>query len=174
MAEQNKPIQAPWRAAYLKSLGDPDHDPNRCFLCDYWNAPENDTPNLVIWRTGRVLTVMNRYPYTNGHLLIAPADHIGQLEKLPEETLTDIGKATRDAVKLIAKTISPHGYNVGMNLGRSAGAGVPDHLHNHVVPRWNGDTNFMTIVGDTRIIPDDLLDLHQRFLADAKTLGLRQ
>ncbi len=172
MAENNKDIQAPWRAEYIKSLGS--EEKGGCFLCDYWNHPDSDAEHFVVWRTDAIMVLMNRYPYTNGHLLVAPSAHTGDLEQLPDDALASFAAATRDAVRLIAHTIGPHGYNIGMNIGRCAGAGVPDHLHNHVVPRWNGDTNFMTIVGDTRIIPEDLGDLYRRLADDAVQLGISQ
>jgi len=156
---------------YIHSLN-PDSDQTGCFLCRYWDAPTDDVQNHVVWRTDRIFVVMNRFPYTNGHLLISPAVHAGDLSALDDTTLAALMNATRDAVALLSKTVNPHGYNVGINLGRCAGAGLPEHVHAHVVPRWNGDTNYMAVVGNARVIPQALNALYVQLTANAAKIGL--
>ncbi len=140
---------------YIRSLSE-EVEEDGCFLCSYWEHPERDRENHVVWRTSDALVVMNRFPYTNGHLLLANATHKADFDDLTVEELTEISRLTRDAVRLLRQTVKAQGFNVGYNLGRCAGAGLPEHLHVHVVPRWNGDTNFMTVLGNSRVIPDAL------------------
>ncbi len=118
------------------------------------------------------MAVMNRYPYTNGHLLIAPVRHVGTLDELPDRELGIVSMLIRDSIKMLAIAVSAHGYNVGLNLGRCAGAGLPGHVHWHVVPRWNGDTNFMTTVGSARVIAESLDEVYSRLRAAAVESGL--
>ena len=157
--------------AYIKNLEkDPaERDPlarrfNDCFLCAAANfhlavAEMGETEEqamrrrLVVWRSAHHAAVINRYPYTSGHLMIAPLRHVADLEELTAEEAADLHEQTVRAVRLLKKVMNPQGFNVGLNLGRCAGAGVPGHLHCHIVPRWNGDTNFMSVVGNVRIVP---------------------
>ena len=155
MADFNKNLWAPWRMEFIRSLAD-EAEEDGCFLCRYWEHPEKDRENRVIWRTDSAFAVMNRFPYTNGHLLIAVAQHKGQLKDLSEDEIVQVTRAIRDGVSLLEDALSPQGFNVGYNLGRCAGAGLPDHLHAHIVPRWTGDTNFMAVLGDSRVVPDSL------------------
>lgn len=171
MPEQNQNLWTPWRMQYLENM-ERDQRESGCFLCRYRDNPTADAENGVLWRSPRSLVILNRYPYTNGHLLVAPADHIGELDDLPEETLTETVLRIRQARRVLRESVAAHGFNIGINLGHCAGAGVPDHLHWHVVPRWNGDTNFMAAVGDVRLIPQTLETLRERFLAAAARLGL--
>jgi ATP adenylyltransferase len=112
--------------------------------------------------------VLNRYPYSNGHLLIAPYEHEGDLEKLPEETLLELMTVVRDAKRTLTAACSPDAFNIGANLGKDAGAGVADHLHLHIVPRWRGDTNFMPVIADTKVIPQALGELCERLRSQWK------
>lgn len=157
---------------YIRSLAQELSD-DGCFLCRYWEHPDRDRDNHVIWRTVSALVVMNRFPYTNGHLLIAHAGHLGDLGDLSEDELAEMTRMIRDAVSVLRKTLSPHGFNIGYNLGRCAGAGLPDHLHAHVVPRWSGDTNFMAVIGDSRVVPDSLDVLFADLTKNATAAGLR-
>ncbi len=143
-----------------------------CFLCQYAGEPQRDAENLVLWRSADTLVLLNRYPYTNGHVLIAPTRHIAALEDLPEPVLFELTLRIRDAQRVLREVVSAQGFNIGMNLGRCAGAGVPDHLHWHIVPRWGGDTNFMTVVGETRVIPQTLEDVAREFAAAAGRANL--
>lgn len=172
MAEFNPNLWAPWRAEYIRSLSDPPEEMG-CFLCDYAAQADHDAENFVVCRPSGVLAVLNRYPYTNGHLLIAPLRHIGDFTALDPDELSALGRLVRDSVAMLERAVGAHGYNVGMNLGRCAGAGLPDHLHWHVVPRWNGDTNFMSTVGTARVIAESLEAVHERLCAAAAEMGLK-
>ncbi len=171
MVEQNKNLWAPWRMEYIHSLG-PDARDDGCFLCTYWQHPKDDVANRVLWRSDNVYVVMNRFPYTNGHLLIAPGAHVGDMTAMDDDLLAEMTRATRDAIRVLTDVASPQGFNVGINLGRCAGAGLPDHIHTHIVPRWNGDTNYMAVVGDVRVIPQSLDALHEQLVTAADNIGL--
>jgi len=140
--------------AYIKGLSNPDS--GECFLCAAAKATSEDERRgrLVVWDTELSVVVINLFPYTNGHLLIAPKAHKAELEELDEAEALDLQRQTTEAVKLLKRALSPQGFNIGINLGRCAGAGLPGHVHQHVVPRWAGDVNFMTVVGDVRVVPD--------------------
>ena len=171
MAEFNHNIWAPWRMEYIRSLND-ELKGEGCFLCRYWEHPDRDRKNHLIWRTASTFVVMNRFPYTNGHLLIAHARHKAELADLSDEELADMTRTIRDAVGVLRKTLSPQGFNIGYNLGQCAGAGLPGHLHAHIVPRWSGDTNFMAVVGDSRVIPDALDALCTELIKAADALPI--
>lgn len=171
MPETNPNLWAPWRSEYIRSLGD-EADDQACFLCEYAAHEADDAQNHVVCRSADFIAVMNRYPYTNGHLLLAPVRHVGGLDELSDRELGEAGALIRDSIKMLGKAVSAHGYNVGLNLGRCAGAGLPGHVHWHVVPRWNGDTNFMTTVGSARVIAESLEDVYSRLRAAAAELGL--
>ena len=145
MNEFHENLWAPWRMEYIHQLSGT-HDHAGCFLCEYLAAPAADAANHVISRRDAVIVVMNRFPYTNGHLLIAPAAHKAELEDLNDDEMRAIWWVTRDAKRMLAAGLRADGFNIGINFGRCAGAGLPDHLHVHVVPRWNGDTNFMAVL----------------------------
>jgi ATP adenylyltransferase len=132
---ENKNLWAPWRIKYIQTL----NKGGGCFICDIQKNPQEDDKNLVLWRSPKSIVVLNRFPYNNGHLLIAPARHIPDFET--------------------TSAINPHGFNVGMNFGRCAGAGLPGHLHIHIVPRWDGDTNFMSVCSDTNVISQSMTEL---------------
>ena len=153
-------LWAPWRTVYIGK----DHGGD-CFFCEKLGAGE-DEANHVLWRGERVFVLLNIYPYTNGHLLIAPKRHVGELEDLTDEEMLELMQATRKAVRLLRAAFRPDGFNIGVNLGKIAGAGVPGHFHIHVVPRWAGDTNFMPVLGDVRVI-SEALDTTYRKLKEA-------
>jgi len=146
-------LWAPWRLAYVTKAAQPKAD--QCFICSAL-ATSNDRKNLVALRTSRSVVMLNRFPYNNGHLLIAPQAHKGRLEELDGEELLDGLDIVRQMVKLLEQLILAEGFNIGLNLGKAAGAGLPGHLHWHVVPRWNGDTNFMPVLGDVKVIAQSL------------------
>jgi len=151
-------LWAGWRSRYVSELAGKD-DGNDCFLCALCELPEAGAyseQTLVLERTETTVTVMNLYPYGSGHLLVAPCRHESQLEALTDVEAGAVMDATRRAVRAIKAAYAPDGVNVGMNLGAAAGAGVPGHLHQHALPRWSGDTNFMTSVGEVRVLPEDL------------------
>ena len=141
---------------YIKSLAAPQStEPANCFLCQAAESGDQatDRQRLVLWRTDLVVVLMNRYPYSNGHLLIAPRAHKAEMEELTDAEWCEMGRQTTAAVKLLKAAVSAQGFNIGINLGRIAGAGIPGHLHQHVVPRWSGDVNFMHVIGQTSIVP---------------------
>ena len=152
-------LWAPWRMGYVTSDKAPPAD--ECFFCRFVAAaPGDDRANLVALRTPLSLVVLNRFPYNNGHLLIAPKAHKPGLDDLTQEELLDGLEAVRLCVRKLGELMQPHGYNVGLNLGKAAGAGLPGHLHWHVVPRWAGDANFMPAVADVRVIVQSLEELY--------------
>ena len=162
MAEQNENLWAPWRLEYIRGLADKNDD--GCFLCRDASQPGQDGENQVVWRGPTCLTAFNQFPYNNGHLLIAPNRHIPSLEDASDDELMRLMKLVRDCQKALSLAIGPHGFNVGMNFGRCAGAGLPDHLHIHVVPRWDGDTNFMHVTSDTDVISQGLHELYDQLV----------
>ncbi|HUU83703.1 MAG TPA: HIT domain-containing protein [Phycisphaerae bacterium] len=172
MADFNPNVWAPWRMEYIRSLETQNRDVG-CFLCHYWQNPHDDRANHVVLRRGAVFAVMNRFPYTNGHLLIAPAAHRAELGALDDDVLSQLTTLIRDAIAILTDAIGPQGFNVGYNIGRCAGAGLPDHIHGHIVPRWNADTNYMAVLGGIRVIPDALDATFEQLTAAAERLGLR-
>ena len=131
-----------------------------------------DVKNLVLWRTPRSIVVLNRFPYNNGHLLVAPARHIADLGETSEEEMLELFKLVRESQRALSMTLSPHGCNVGLNFGRCAGAGLPGHMHIHVVPRWDGDTNFMSVCSDTKVVSQSLTDLLAELMRASAEHGL--
>jgi ATP adenylyltransferase len=147
-------LWAPWRLAYV-AAPPKTHQDSDCFIC-HGLAASDDRAHLIALRTSRSCVVLNRFPYNNGHLLVAPLAHKGQLSDLTDDELLDLQLVVRRMTGVLSEAIKPDGYNVGLNLGRVAGAGLPGHLHWHIVPRWNGDTNFMPVVADTKVISQSL------------------
>jgi len=168
--ERYRNIWAPWRMEYIDSLSS--EADNGCFLCRLAAQSDNDQKNLVLWRTGRCLVLLNRFPYTSGHAMIAPLEHIGELSALSEETMLEIMTLLRDMEQILRKAVNADGFNVGINVGRCAGAGLPGHLHLHIVPRWNGDTNFIAVFGGVRVIPQTLETMYEQVKAAAAQLNL--
>ncbi|MEA2707664.1 MAG: adenylyltransferase [Phycisphaerales bacterium] len=160
----DRPLYAPWRMDYIRSLDKP--DAGKCFLCEAAAAASDreKADRLVLWTTPQSVVLINRYPYTNGHLLIAPRAHVPDLELLADEAAIDLPRQTARAIKLLKLALSPQGFNIGINLGRCAGAGVPGHVHQHIVPRWAGDTNFMSVVGEVRVVPQAMSQLHAELM----------
>jgi len=144
-------LWTPWRYIYVTE-GD---RPSGCVFC---NAAEsaNDRENLIVHRAEHNFIILNRFPYTNGHVMIVPLAHVSTLAAMTEEALLEMMRLAREAERHLRAIYHPDGLNIGLNLGRSAGAGIADHLHMHVLPRWAGDTNFMTVTGETRVLPEDL------------------
>ncbi|MDX6445050.1 MAG: adenylyltransferase [Blastocatellia bacterium] len=127
-----------------------------CIFCEAVNHPAHDEQTLVLHRGAHAFVILNRYPYISGHLLIAPNAHLGELDTAPKEVTDEIMDLAKRCQRSLRETYHPDGFNVGMNLGRAAGAGIADHIHMHILPRWLGDTNFMTPVSETRVLPEDL------------------
>jgi ATP adenylyltransferase len=154
-----KALWAPWRMGYILSN---DKD-NGCIFCP-GKSRDKDEERLILSVGTHTLVVMNRYPYNNGHLLVAPVKHVGGLEQLNDEEALDLLGMVRKTVGILREVMSPEGFNVGLNLGRVAGAGMEEHLHFHVVPRWKGDTNFMTVLGDVRVISEHIKETYKKLL----------
>ncbi len=142
-----------------------------CIFCDKFSSGDSREA-LVLVHSQHSLVMLNKYPYNNGHLLIAPKRHEKHLSGLSAEEYGDLSEALRGSVEIVREVLQPGGINLGMNLGKCAGAGVEDHLHWHVVPRWEGDTNFMPVIGETRVMPQHLLDSYDRLLAHFQRLSV--
>ncbi len=146
-------LWTPWRMAYITG----EAARGGCFLCEFPSMdPSNDEQNLIVARGSLAFVILNKFPYNSGHVVVAPYRHCGAYEDLTLEEHTDIAQLTQRVVRALNAEYEPEGYNIGVNQGRAAGAGVPDHLHLHVVPRWGGDTNYMTTVGSTKVLPEGL------------------
>jgi ATP adenylyltransferase len=162
-------LQAPWRMEYLESMGTaekksgPPAAGSGSFLYDYWLAPEQDAVNHIIERSAHGLILLNKYPYANGHLLVALGDARPTLLDYDAAQREHLWKLVERATDLLQRTLEPQGINIGINQGRAAGAGVPQHLHVHLVPRWGGDVNFMTVVGQVRVMPGSNEAMWKRF-----------
>ena len=161
----NEQLWAPWRLSYIlgeKTVTEPENlddllsgaDPE-CFLCQA-STPCDDRQRHILRRGAHTVTLLNRYPYNNGHVLVAPQKHLARLDELDDVTQIELVQTVTQMVGVLEKVLNPQGFNVGLNLGRAAGAGVPDHLHWHIVPRWIGDTNFMPAVAGIHCIPQSL------------------
>ncbi|MFT3915920.1 MAG: HIT domain-containing protein [Anaeromyxobacteraceae bacterium] len=147
-----QPLWAPWRMAFIRS-----EKPKGCIFCQFpADPPERDRENLVVHRTARSFAVLNKFPYTSGHLMVIPRAHVNDPGLLGPEDWADLQAELRLAVSVVREVYRPEGLNVGMNLGQAAGAGIADHMHWHVVPRWLGDNNFMPVLADQRVIVEAL------------------
>ncbi|MBN1391817.1 MAG: HIT domain-containing protein [Sedimentisphaerales bacterium] len=165
---ERKNLWAPWRVEYIQGL----NKSGDCFICQDLKEPQDDGKNLVLWRSEHCIVVLNRFPYNNGHLLIAPGRHISDLEEATDEELLELTKLVRETKKALTLVLKPHGFNVGMNFGRCSGAGLPGHLHIHIVPRWDGDTNFMNVCTDTNVVSQSLTELLGRLKQISKENNL--
>jgi ATP adenylyltransferase len=155
-------LWAPWRLEYIKIMKE-----QGCFFCTYIKE-KKDAKNLVVRRGKKAICVVNKYPYNNGHLMVAPIRHTEDFDTLePEETL-EIWSMVAEMKKRIDHAMRPQGYNIGVNLGRIAGAGLPEHLHVHIVPRWGGDTNFMPVIGQTKVMPMSLKETYRLLTSKGK------
>ena len=156
-------LWAPWRAQYIRE-GSSGTDTG-CFFCRGL-AGDDDRANLLVWRRPASAVFLNRFPYNNGHLLVAPLVHEGTLQELHGAELAEPLETVRRMVAVLDRMLRPQGYNIGLNLGKSAGAGVPGHLHWHVVPRWDGDTNFLPVLAQTKVIVESLAEFYERLVAE--------
>ena len=141
-------LWAPWRIKYIESP-----KTETCIFC-LEKTEEKDRENLVVYRGLKSFIIMNRYPYNTGHLMVAPYRHVGDLQKLAEEELLDLIKNVNLSIRILKEALKPEGFNIGINIGRAAGAGIEDHVHVHVVPRWIGDTNFMPVIAQVKVLPE--------------------
>ncbi|HEV2913661.1 MAG TPA: HIT domain-containing protein [Pyrinomonadaceae bacterium] len=153
-------LWSPWRYDYIKSgSGEAEAQQQQqpsCVFCALKEETGDDESKSILHRASYNFVVLNIYPYISGHLLIVPYEHLGELDAAPKETTDELMDLAKRAQTLLREAYGPHGFNLGMNLGRAAGAGVADHIHLHIMPRWVGDTNFMSTIGETRVIPEDL------------------
>jgi len=148
---------SPWRSQYIESVDKIEG----CFLCNAYNS-KDDEKNLVLYRGNKCFVIMNLYPYNAGHLMVCPNEHIGDFTKLDNDTLCELNFLTQKMIKALNIALKPDGYNLGYNLGRAAGAGLESHIHNHIVPRWVGDTNFMPVIGEVKVISQDLKEIYYK------------
>jgi ATP adenylyltransferase len=152
-------LWTPWRLSFIMGP-----KPSGCIFCDK-PGESRDRENYILARGAEAFVILNAYPYNNGHLMIVPYAHTANVEDLSASVQAELMLWTTRAVGALKRAISPEGFNIGMNLGRVAGAGIADHLHLHVVPRWGGDTNFMPVLGETRLIPESLESTYDRLIA---------
>ncbi|TET22297.1 MAG: HIT domain-containing protein [Candidatus Stahlbacteria bacterium] len=153
-----KKLWAPWRMTYIREVLS-DEGKDRCVLCEIGSAPPgDDEKNLVLARGKHVFVVLNRFPYNNGHLMVTPYKHTKELAELSDDALAELLRFTQRSIDTLRRAANPDGFNVGTNFGRVAGAGIEDHLHLHVVPRWSGDTNFMPVLADVKVISQALAE----------------
>ena len=162
-----EPLWAPWRAQYIRDGSRPDAPIPACFLCRSLDGSD-DRSNLLAWRGSHSMVVLNRFPYNNGHLLVAPRVHSGQMSELSGPDLLEPIETIRWMIRFLDRMLRPQGYNVGLNLGTAAGAGLPGHLHWHIVPRWDGDTNFMPVLSQTKVIVESLFDFYDRLVEEIR------
>ena len=149
-------IWAPWRMEYIKM-----EKPEGCILCEK-PSQDNDAENYILYRGSKNFIIMNTYPYNPGHLLIAPYRHVSSLGELTEEERHEHFDIVSRSIEILRQELSAEGFNIGVNMGRAAGAGIEDHIHTHIVPRWQGDSNYMTIVSDVRVVPEALAETYRK------------
>lgn len=143
--------------AYVKGEG----SEGGCFFCRKMAEEDRDAENYVLCRSELAFVIMNVFPYSNGHIMVSPRRHTGDFFDLSDREMVELMRLTRSCTRILQETLEPHGFNLGLNLGEAAGAGVTDHLHVHIVPRWKGDTNFMPVLADVKVIPDHLSSTYQ-------------
>lgn len=163
-------LWSPWRSQYISSFSKKPESAS-CFLCDAVAAtPDHDEGNLVVHRSASCFVIMNRYPYNAGHLMVVPNVHCGDFGLLPAGVAMELMSVLQTSHKVLTRMYHPHGFNMGANLGRVAGAGVPDHLHLHLLPRWNGDTNFMPLIAETKVVSESLEETARQLRALFSTI----
>jgi ATP adenylyltransferase len=145
-------LWAPWRMEYITEEPRPG-----CLFCRVIEDPNDADAQLVVWRPAGAIVLLNKFPYNPGHAMVAPAAHAGSLEDLDDAQTADLMRALKRTVTVLKTSLKPEGFNIGANIGRVAGAGMPDHVHLHVVPRWNGDTNFMPVLGEVKVVNEHLV-----------------
>ncbi len=149
--EKNRPLWAPWRIEYILS-----DKTGECFLCDRKQPSERKDEFMVVFRAEHSFVMLNAYPYISGHMMVCPYKHVGDISAIDKKVLSEMMKLCVKSKEVLAAVMKPDGFNIGFNLGVSAGAGLEEHLHMHIVPRWIGDSNFMAVLGDTRVVPQAL------------------
>lgn len=157
-----KRLWSPWRSKYIESFAKPKrHKPGETLFTAALNAKRDDQ-NLIVWRGRHCFVIMNRYPYNSGHLMVVPNRRTTDLEDLTPAELKEVMQTVKRAKKALDAVMKPHGYNFGANFGRVSGAGIDDHIHFHLVPRWNGDTNFMPVLAETKVISEEITETMQK------------
>lgn len=156
---------SPWRSKHIDALSERAGESGSGDLFERLAASDDDAASLIIWRGERVFVVMNLYPYNNGHLLIVPYRKVARYEDLTSDEQVDLSATIERCIRWLRAALNPEGFNIGMNLGKAAGAGVPEHLHVHVVPRWSGDTNFMPTTADVKVVPEGIQDTYAKLRA---------
>lgn len=156
-----KPLWAPWRLEYIKGAG----EWAECVFCEESAGNLAEREALLVHRGDAAIAILNKYPYSSGHLMVAPSRHVGTLAELTDEEALEIHRLAVAAVGVLDRVYGPGGFNLGWNLGHIAGAGISDHVHLHVVPRWSGDTNFMPVLADVKVLPEHLLETRDRLRA---------
>jgi ATP adenylyltransferase len=164
-----KNLWSPWRSLYIDSFKD-EQSGGKCIFCEAADKDISDLNNLVVHNSSNTIVMMNLYPYNNGHLMILPKRHIGVLEQISPTEAHELIDELMLAEQVLRKIYEPHGFNIGANLGRAGGAGIDDHIHFHIVPRWNGDTNFMPVIGEVKVISQDLIESKQKIIAGYENL----
>ena len=149
-------IWAPWRIEYIQM-----EKPEGCILCEK-PGQNNDALNYILYRGDKNFVIMNSYPYTLGHLMIVPYRHVANLDELTDEELHQHFEIVSRSIKLLRQVFNPGGFNVGINMGKIAGSGIDGHIHTHIVPRWQGDTNFMPVIADVRVVPEALAETYKK------------
>ncbi|HEV3474237.1 MAG TPA: HIT domain-containing protein [Actinomycetota bacterium] len=152
-------LWAPWRMEYIGSASS--EEEQGCIFCEL-PAKDDDEATYILARQEHSFAILNKFPYNSGHLMVAPFRHVGNLEELKDDESLDMQKLLGRCVQALKEAMEPNGFNVGMNLGQVAGAGIPDHIHWHVVPRWSGDTNFMPLIGETKVLPELLRETYEK------------
>ncbi len=162
-----KNLWSPWRSKYIESFANPDENKG-CIFCNMISMNPSSEDNLVIEQNDLSFTVMNLYPYNNGHLMVVPKRHLSKLSELNEKELLECLQKLQELESVLIDIMKPDGFNIGINLGRVSGAGIDDHIHFHIVPRWNGDTNFMPVLGEVKVISQDLLNTKKMIIDNLK------
>ena len=151
-----KTLWAPWRMEYILGKKEPE-----CIFCSY-PKKNNDRESLILYRSSHNFVMMNKYPYNNGHLMVVPYIHTSTIDNLTDEVLLDFMKVTQYSLKCLKEAFRPEGFNIGINIGAVAGAGMEEHVHLHMVPRWAGDTSFMSVLGEIRVVPEHILQTYDK------------
>jgi ATP adenylyltransferase len=167
-----KNLWSPWRSKYIESFKEEQNNSN-CIFCDALSHEVSDLKNLVVHKANLTYTILNLYPYNNGHLMVVPKRHIWEFEKLNMDESNEMMEQLKYAKLVLEQIYKPQGFNMGLNLGRAGGAGIKEHLHFHIVPRWNGDTNFMPVLGEVKVISQDLIETKKRILEAYKIILIK-